>query len=456
MKKVLYVLLFLSAFQLFAKEIDTWERRYGDEMKESGKQIVRMNDGNYLINCSIKTADDDDIIWVIAINENGDSLWTKVIGDSMLNRYINDFSPGTAGEIFVASGYDQGGLGQTAFISKKTGTYDEIWTNTYTNLPSLGVWTNNVVATADSGCVVSGGYAESFDSGTGFIEMLDKEGNRIAYHVLESNLNDSILVIANLIEDMFVQQGPFDEECVVVGNIHTGETTYPYAQTYILDSLGVLIERIFDNLTFYFTGIEPVKSGYVIHGNSDLFKMDKGLRYYIWESELSPSIHSVKETTDDNLFVGTTSKTYKLNKDGQIIWEKDFGSNSLVLTDDGGCLAVGSKFGDVWICKFDQDGNYVNINNYATEIDGYELYQNYPNPFNPSTAISYALTSESQVTLSVFNTKGELVRSLVNEKKPAGNHSVNFNGEGLNSGIYFYRLNVDGKAVQSRKMMMLK
>jgi hypothetical protein len=85
-----------------------------------------------------------------------------------------------------------------------------------------------------------------------------------------------------------------------------------------------------------------------------------------------------------------------------------------------------------------------------------ELYQNYPNPFNPSTEISYSLKSEGMVTLSVFNTKGELVRSLVNEKKPAGNHSVNFNGEGLNSGIYFYGLNVDGNVTGSMRMLLIK
>ncbi len=84
------------------------------------------------------------------------------------------------------------------------------------------------------------------------------------------------------------------------------------------------------------------------------------------------------------------------------------------------------------------------------------LHQNYPNPFNPQTEISYSLESEGQVTLSVFNTKGELVSSLVNGMKTAGNHSVNFNGEGLNSGIYFYRLSVNDKVVASKKMMMLK
>ncbi|HAQ61934.1 TPA: hypothetical protein DCR49_08055 [Candidatus Delongbacteria bacterium] len=85
-----------------------------------------------------------------------------------------------------------------------------------------------------------------------------------------------------------------------------------------------------------------------------------------------------------------------------------------------------------------------------------ELYQNYPNPFNPSTEINYSLKSVGQVTMSVFNTKGELVSQLVNAKKTAGNHTVVFNGEGLNSGIYFYRLSVNDKVVASKKMMMLK
>jgi len=85
-----------------------------------------------------------------------------------------------------------------------------------------------------------------------------------------------------------------------------------------------------------------------------------------------------------------------------------------------------------------------------------KLFQNYPNPFNPSTEISYSLKNEGQVTLSVFNTKGELVSNLVNEMRKAGNHSVNFNAEKLTSGIYFYRLSVDDKAVAIKKMMMLK
>jgi C1A family cysteine protease len=85
-----------------------------------------------------------------------------------------------------------------------------------------------------------------------------------------------------------------------------------------------------------------------------------------------------------------------------------------------------------------------------------ELYQNYPNPFNPETTISYALKADSKVNISVFNMKGEKVAGLVNAMQKAGSHTVNFSGEGLTSGIYFYSLELDGKAIDSRKMILTK
>lgn len=85
-----------------------------------------------------------------------------------------------------------------------------------------------------------------------------------------------------------------------------------------------------------------------------------------------------------------------------------------------------------------------------------ELFQNYPNPFNPETTISYALKDDAKVKLSVYNMKGERVSELTNEYKKSGIHTVNFNAEGLTSGIYFYQLELDGKAIFTRKMIVTK
>ncbi len=83
------------------------------------------------------------------------------------------------------------------------------------------------------------------------------------------------------------------------------------------------------------------------------------------------------------------------------------------------------------------------------------LEQNYPNPFNPTTSIHYQLTEAGSVQLTVFNTLGQKVATLVNEKQIAGVHHVTFNAGHLPSGLYYYRLDTDG-FTQVRKMLLVK
>jgi hypothetical protein len=97
----------------------------------------------------------------------------------------------------------------------------------------------------------------------------------------------------------------------------------------------------------------------------------------------------------------------------------------------------------------------------------YSLQQNYPNPFNPGTIIMYEIPGQARndnsfVTLKVYDVLGNEIATLVNEKKPAGSYEVEFDGIGLSSGIYFYRLSVrasTGSArhyVETRKMVLIK
>ena len=74
---------------------------------------------------------------------------------------------------------------------------------------------------------------------------------------------------------------------------------------------------------------------------------------------------------------------------------------------------------------------------------------NYPNPFNPETQISFQISKDSYVSMNVFNLKGQLVKSLVNENLKSGSHTITWNGNDDNgravaSGIYFFRLSNDG------------
>ena len=83
------------------------------------------------------------------------------------------------------------------------------------------------------------------------------------------------------------------------------------------------------------------------------------------------------------------------------------------------------------------------------------LQQNYPNPFNPSTTIRFALPERSQVQLTVYDLMGREVAALVNETKPAGRHSVQFDAANLASGVYIYRLDT-GAELFTRKMILIK
>jgi len=83
------------------------------------------------------------------------------------------------------------------------------------------------------------------------------------------------------------------------------------------------------------------------------------------------------------------------------------------------------------------------------------LGQNHPNPFNPSTTIRFSLANAGPVRLRLYNLKGELVATLVDEVLPAGDQRLIFRPTELSSGVYFYRLETDGFTA-SRRLLLLK
>jgi hypothetical protein len=119
---------------------------------------------------------------------------------------------------------------------------------------------------------------------------------------------------------------------------------------------------------------------------------------------------------------------------------------------ENGFIAAGVKDGNIWIRGFDATTGIEDISGVPSVTT---LYQNYPNPFNPVTQIRFALAKTADVKLSVYNIAGQIVAELVNGKKKSGFHTVFFNGEKLNSGVYYYILEVDGIA-QSRRMLLIK
>ena len=115
--------------------------------------------------------------------------------------------------------------------------------------------------------------------------------------------------------------------------------------------------------------------------------------------------------------------------------------------DDCGCRGKGKKKGK----DCDKGSGKIAL----TAPGEFSLVQNYPNPFNPTTTIEFTLPSESHVTLTIYNTVGRKVATLVDRHYSAGRHAIEWNAREYSSGVYFYRLN-SGENSAVRKLILMK
>jgi len=121
----------------------------------------------------------------------------------------------------------------------------------------------------------------------------------------------------------------------------------------------------------------------------------------------------------------------------------------------GSYLSTTSDHFPVWV-RFDFN-NATSNDELLNEIpESITLNQNYPNPFNPNTVISYSLDKAVNVQLEVFNLLGRKVATLVDGRQTAGQKTVSFDGTGLSSGVYVYRLTTQNGVNLTRKMLLIK
>jgi hypothetical protein len=174
---------------------------------------------------------------------------------------------------------------------------------------------------------------------------------------------------------------------------------------------------------------------------------------------LSPNVQTTcnwSTTTADFLSLDTTGVRGPRKADGSLpdvpFLHLAAGSS---LIDAGTPVSGLSYYGsapDIGAFEFMVTG--IKGQNSSTSRD-FILGQNFPNPFNPSTVISYSILNESRVQLKVFDVLGNEITTLVDQKMTPGEYHINFDGNRLASGVYFYNLNVDGKSL-SRKMLLTK
>ena len=106
------------------------------------------------------------------------------------------------------------------------------------------------------------------------------------------------------------------------------------------------------------------------------------------------------------------------------------------------------------------EGFFLDLPSTAINPNTFRLNQNYPNPFNPTTNLSYELSADSHVIITVYDLLGNVVRNLVSEYQSSGLKSVqwdatNEQGQSVAAGVYLYRIE-SGSFTSTKKMILLK
>ncbi len=202
-----------------------------------------------------------------------------------------------------------------------------------------------------------------------------------------------------------------------------------------------------------------INTGYVAGYGTILKTTNSGLNWIRLQTDFQyrNDIFFTDENYGSLIMEAGSSNNLMRTTNGGVNWYQQFSSS---INSPKSIFFVDKYTG--WVCgnnglimKTTNSGDPVNIHNIGNQISYYSLSQNYPNPFNPSTKINYKLQVTNYVTLTVYDLQGKEIATLVNKKQSAGSYSVEFNGENLSSGLYFYTLEIENFK-ESKKMLLVK
>jgi len=207
----------------------------------------------------------------------------------------------------------------------------------------------------------------------------------------------------------------------------------------------------------------------LIGGSASLFKYESGE----WTTQDLPenvvSIGSLTTSADGKTWISckigsfgdsTPTLAFKeigefilLSKDNTILPDSDF---ETITVDTEGRVWLGTSNAGLFVHSIGATPTNAEdaseIANLPLEI---QLKSNYPNPFNPATTIPFELAEGTKVKITVFDILGRKIQTLVNSRKSAGTHSIQFDARSLASGTYLYRLEAGGE-VHTGKMLLIK
>ncbi|HEX7572690.1 MAG TPA: T9SS type A sorting domain-containing protein [Bacteroidota bacterium] len=408
---------------------DVWGRSYHFAIGSQGTSLRETGDHGFVVTGFTQfSAPARSLIMLIKTNPTGDTLWTRFYGRDSANQQAYGYdviSQSDGGFIVSGTVLNPDGSGCGKYLMRADSHGNSVWTRVYGNEPVSDA--RRVQETIDGGYILGGSVVSPFD--------------------LISKMS---LVKTNAAGDTLWTK--------TFGGAH--------------NDYGVGVVQTSD-------------SGYALVGTTESFGAGSGDIYVVKTDKdggvgdplpIQLSTFSGASTGGGSVKLswGTVSEThnYGFYVERRKAGEQAFTTLPGSFIHGHGTTTVPQPYSFVdrsvtngsWYYRLrqvDLDGS-VHFNE-AVQVEvllaalpvSFSLDQNYPNPFNPTTTIRYALPARSYVTLSVFNTLGQQMATLVNDTQEAGYHEVRFDGASLASGVYFYRLKA-GDFIQTRKLLLLE
>jgi len=390
---------YASVIKLDANGNKIWDKTFYISNHNSANSIVQTNDNGYAITGRTYINGSNDI-WLIKLDATGNKTWDKTFdgnaGDDIGNSLVQTYD---------------GGYAITGSTSYNNSSYTDVWViklNSYGNL-----FNNKII-------------------------MQNANANSYLKNCLFSNSNKSAISLEN--------SSPAITNCTF-GKNNGGQGGAIYAKG---TSSPKITNSIFWGNTattgkqIYLNGTtaKPEFKYNLIEGGYTAIGLGNGAALgEIWEGNITTN-PLITDTVD-----------FKLNTASPAInaGTPDITALNLPAYDLWGNARVANDRIDIGAYEYSTSG----INNNL--INDWNLSQNYPNPFNPQTMINYTIKDgySGIVKLKIFNAKGEVVQTIMNNVAKAGHYSQVFNGSRLSSGIYYYGIEA-GDFKQMKKMVMVK
>jgi len=492
MNKVLLVviiqILFFSFLFSQTEPDSLWFNTYGGENFDSAFSVTQTSDANYVfVGSTDSFGNGYSDIYLVKTDENGNELWSKTFG-GIDHDGAGSVAETTDSGLILFGGTNSFGVEQSAlYLIKTDSNGDSLWTQVI-NLPDYDYARFNYgIQISDGGYVIVGnGIPETSTADDIFLLKTDENGNLLWTRNIGGSINDSWDL------GKCVQQTN-DNGFIIAGS--TGAPDQSPGNVYLIktNALGNTLwtKQFNGNGNSHGNYIQQTNdSGFIITGyveyygvTSDIYLIrTNGIGDTLWTSKIGGQSDCmgfcVKQTTDEGFVVAgsihdwcsdETYKAYilKTNSYGDSMWSQSYGcdlavANSIITTDEDEYIIAGNT--NSYSSPLQTDAFLLKLG-YETSTDevinnSHFSAVNYPNPFNPTTTIEFSIQNDSEVKLIIFNIKGQIIKSLINEYLNIGKHSVNWDGcdnsgQSVGSGVYLYQIKTPTETI-TKRMLLLK